>query len=359
MDVEFDEHIKGCMKLIAGTDYTEQCLPSDLAKHFAESNSGMHDLSLVDFQAINPQLILPVKYYMGQNSKFMRTLVTLSIGKIVSVEDVQTLLAIAEAIELFHNASLVIDDIQDRAETRRDQPSAHIKYGLDNAINSGCFCYFLGIEKLLSKLRPLVSSDKQVKIYEAVTHMFIKGHIGNAFDLRTHAFVDPLFKYSLKEYETFLMLKTSALILLSIQIIAIIFDIDPKLSKPLENALELFCLGFQILNDVISLDPANSKFGDDITEKKISFPMILFLTREASDQSKAKFFEIINSEAVTRNQMLEFRSLIAQSIDESMVYVEQLTSQMREIVSLEIFEGKNAGMVLKLFELIRKKMFNP
>ncbi len=55
----------------------------------------------------------------------------------------QDVLPLTPLVELPHNGSLMIDDIEDGADLRRGKEAVHITYGIDMAINSGNFLYFL------------------------------------------------------------------------------------------------------------------------------------------------------------------------------------------------------------------------
>ena len=82
-------------------------------------------------------------------------------------------------IDVAHNASLVIDDIQDDSETRRGKPAAHIVYGMPLSINSA----YLKCFNLLAQI-----GDRYPKgITEAVRHICIrlleKAHVGQGLDI--------------------------------------------------------------------------------------------------------------------------------------------------------------------------------
>lgn len=49
---------------------------------------------------------------------------------------------IAGFIEVLHNSSLIIDDIEDNSLKRREKDAVHIMYGVDIAINAGNYAYF-------------------------------------------------------------------------------------------------------------------------------------------------------------------------------------------------------------------------
>lgn len=57
---------------------------------------------------------------------------------------------IIEVTEMLHNASLLIDDIEDSSKLRRGFPVAHSIYGVPSVINSANYVYFLGLEKVLT-----------------------------------------------------------------------------------------------------------------------------------------------------------------------------------------------------------------
>merc|ERR1739838_532716 len=56
---------------------------------------------------------------------------------------------IGEVVEMLHNASLMIDDIEDDSILRRGIPVAHKVYGVPHTINSANYVYFLGLQKAL------------------------------------------------------------------------------------------------------------------------------------------------------------------------------------------------------------------
>ena len=55
---------------------------------------------------------------------------------------------------MLHNASLLIDDIQDNSVLRRGNPCAHKIYGIASTINSANYVYFIGLEKILELGKP-------------------------------------------------------------------------------------------------------------------------------------------------------------------------------------------------------------
>ena len=66
--------------------------------------------------------------------------------------------AIEEIVNMLHNASLLIDDIEDSSKLRRGQPCAHLIYGTPSVINSANYVMFIGLEKALELGHPAAVS---------------------------------------------------------------------------------------------------------------------------------------------------------------------------------------------------------
>lgn len=78
----------------------------------------------------------PVRYIMSLGGKRLRPYAAY-VGYQLHKEDVQYVLPLAYTLELFHNFTLVHDDIMDEAPLRRGQPTVHMQFGMPSAILSG------------------------------------------------------------------------------------------------------------------------------------------------------------------------------------------------------------------------------
>lgn len=90
----------------------------------------------------------PAADYPLRGGKMMRPSICIATARLfgASLEDA---LKVAVSIELLHNALLIHDDIEDESETRRGQPTLHMKHGIPIALN-------VGDALALSSLRPLI-----------------------------------------------------------------------------------------------------------------------------------------------------------------------------------------------------------
>lgn len=78
----------------------------------------------------------PMNYILSLGGKRIRPLLTI-IGNTSAKGDLSNALPIAHLVEVFHNFSLVHDDIMDNADVRRGKPTVHIKWDMPTAILSG------------------------------------------------------------------------------------------------------------------------------------------------------------------------------------------------------------------------------
>lgn len=90
----------------------------------------------------------PVRYILAQNGKKIRFNLTIKACELFSGNH-RTALQAALAVEIFHNFTLIHDDIMDDAKTRRNQPTIHEKWDTNSGILSGDVMMILAYESLL------------------------------------------------------------------------------------------------------------------------------------------------------------------------------------------------------------------
>jgi len=97
---------------------------------------------------------------------------------------------IGRVIAMLHNASLLIDDIEDNSQLRRGRPVAHKIYGVPQTINSANYVYFLAFQEILAlKAQGHRSDEVQNRLYsesdmdQIVTTELLNLHRGQGLDL--------------------------------------------------------------------------------------------------------------------------------------------------------------------------------
>lgn len=227
----------------------------------------------VDIETIiNPAIDL-----INRGGKRWRPLIMLltmqALGK--EPEDLHYLLSLS--IELPHNGSLIIDDIEDKSETRRGEPSIHKLYGEDVAINTGCLLYFLP-----SFLWEEITLKRKLK-NQLITSWFKVMrclHIGQGLDIQWHN--NPYYLPSREDYLSMCRWKTGSLPALSAYWGALLSDSNESLARKLFQIWESIGIGFQILDDVTNLTTGNKgkRRGDDLLEGKKSYPILVYANSE-------------------------------------------------------------------------------
>jgi octaprenyl-diphosphate synthase len=194
-------------------------------------------------------------------------------------------LPLAPLVELCHNASLIHDDIEDNSEKRRGKPAVHILYGVDAAINGGCFLYFLPLVCIEAwgggqKAAPEILAERKNRIYALWGEYMRKLHLGQAMDIHWHRNFDSL--PGLDEYYAMCRLKTGCLarFAAALGVRAAGTGMEAE-EERLGLGAENLGVGFQILDDVKNLTtgiPGKNR-GDDVVEGKKSLPLLLYLHR--------------------------------------------------------------------------------
>jgi len=236
-------------------------------------------------------LTAPGKDLLSRGGKRWRPLLMTLVCEALGGGDAA--LPLVPLVEFCHNASLIHDDIEDNSDERRGKPAVHITHGVDAAINSGCFLYFLSlacIDSWAARLCEQASLPKQTAhdcgttVYTLWAVYLRKLHLGQAMDIHWHRNFDLL--PSIDEYFTMCALKTGCLARFAAELGAAIAAMGGlnSVSVPTEylgTAAEKLGIGFQILDDVKNVTSGipGKKRGDDVVEGKKSLPVLLFLHR--------------------------------------------------------------------------------
>ncbi|KAK3089041.1 hypothetical protein FSP39_000346 [Pinctada imbricata] len=170
---------------------------------------------------------------------------------------------IGEVTQMLHNASLLIDDIEDNSKLRRGVPVAHNIYGVAHTINSANYVYFMGLEKVLTLDHP-----QATKVF---SEQLLELHRGQGMDIYWR---DTVTCPSEDEYRAMVIRKTGGLFGLAVRLMQL-FSENKQDFKPLLDALGLF---FQIRDDYANLKSKeyenNKSYCEDLTEGKFSFPIV-------------------------------------------------------------------------------------
>ncbi|WP_028972603.1 polyprenyl synthetase family protein [Spirochaeta cellobiosiphila] len=178
-------------------------------------------------------------------------------------------------VELPHNGSLIIDDIEDNSEERRGKPAVHLMYGIDLSINAGNHLYFLP-SYVLENLD--ISAEKKLLLMKYYLQDCRRLHFGQGLDIQWHN--NNQYIPQVDEYLQMCRFKTGSLARMAAQLGWIVGGGIEEDALKLGAIWEDIGVGFQILDDVKNLTTGNpgKRRGDDIVEGKKSLPVILYLS---------------------------------------------------------------------------------
>lgn len=186
-------------------------------------------------------------------------------------------ISLAPLVEIAHNGTLIVDDIEDGSDTRRGGPAIHLMYGVDAAVNDGNLLYFLPLALIDEFEAP---PELRLALHSRYALHMRRLHLGQAMDIswhRSHGFIPPV-----DHYLSMCALKTGVLARASAELGALAAGAPLPAAAALGSAFESVGVAFQILDDVKNLTEGNpgKKRGDDIVEGKKSLPVILACARE-------------------------------------------------------------------------------
>ena len=197
--------------------------------------------------------------------------------------DVYKALDAAIGIELFHNFTLMHDDIMDKAPLRRGKPTVHVKWSENVAILSGDVM-FVEAYKMMIKVEDQILREV-LDIFSATASGVCQGQQADMnFELREEV--------SIEEYLHMIKQKTAVLLAGSMQIGALIGGAEQSQSRLIYEFGENLGLAFQLQDDILDVYGDPEKFGKqvggDILANKKTF--LLIKAKELAIQNKSADF---------------------------------------------------------------------
>lgn len=228
---------------------------------------------LTDYGQQPPELYDPIRYIMGLGGKRLRPLMTL-LAAALFTDDYTIALKPAVAVEVFHNFTLLHDDIMDQAPLRRGMTTVHEKWNANIAILSGDVMLVRAYEQLL---------DIDAKYLRQALQRFTK----TAAEVCEGQQMDMNFEtrdtVSEAEYIDMIRLKTSVLLGLAMELGGIVAGADAQSTQHLYDGGVNIGIGFQLKDDLLDVygDPAKfgKQVGGDIIANKKTFLLIEALER--------------------------------------------------------------------------------
>ena len=223
----------------------------------------------------------PIEYTLMAGGKRVRPQLAMIASQLFGGKD-EDVLPAALALEIFHNFTLLHDDVMDHAEVRRGRPTVHVKWNENTAILSGDQM-LIEAYKMLS----LVPTDKLPKVLDLFNKMATEICEGQQYDVdfesQEHVAID--------SYLLMIRLKTSVLLATALQMGAYIAGADEQAQDALYQFGIHIGLAFQIQDDILDVwgDPATfgKAIGGDIACNKKTYVTLTALQLADENSGRA------------------------------------------------------------------------
>ncbi|WP_439130063.1 polyprenyl synthetase family protein [Polaribacter sp.] len=222
----------------------------------------------------------PVDYILQLGGKRIRPVLTLMSADIFG-KDYQKALPAALSVEVFHNFTLVHDDIMDDAPLRRGKPTVHEKWDINTAILSGDAMLILAYQ-YFENYKPAVF-QKLAKLFSKTALEVCDGQqLDVDFETRKDVTID--------DYMNMIRLKTSVLVAAALKMGAIVAEANDENADLIYDFGLNLGLAFQLQDDYLDTfgDPETfgKQVGGDIIENKKTFLYLKALEVADADAKK-------------------------------------------------------------------------
>jgi len=190
----------------------------------------------------------------------------------------------AAVLELFHNFTLVHDDICDDSLLRRGKNTMHVDHGIPIALTAGDALYTIVFKYLISLNLP---ESKLIELSKLYSECFKKVVEGQSMELKWYN--EKNADVSQKEYFDMILNKTGILLGCACETGALLAGKE-EFRKPLKEFGEKLGIAFQIKDDVLNIVGEEEKYkkeiGGDITEGKRTLMLVYALTKLTKNEKE-------------------------------------------------------------------------
>lgn len=283
-------------------------------------------------------LLQPFNYIEQVPGKQIRTKLTKAFNYWLNIP-LDKCSEIGNIVQMLHNASLLIDDIEDNSKLRRGIPVAHHIFGVPSTINSANYVYFLGLEKTLKLGHP-----EATRVF---TEQLLELHQGQGMEIYWR---DNFLCPTEEEYKEMVKRKTGGLFGLGVKLMQLFSDNRSDFTR----IIALMGLYFQIRDDYSNLKSKeyteNKSFCEDLTEGKFSFPVIHSIRTNLDDPRLMNIIRQRTTDIEIKMYALDIMEKLG-SFDYTRKVLNDLDRQAREEIERL---GHNAFLISVLDELKMK-----
>ena len=238
----------------------------------------------------------PIRYILSIGGKRIRPLLML-MGYNLYRDDVDPIINNALALETYHNFTLLHDDLMDKSDMRRGNPTVHKKWNDNTAILSGDTMLIMAYE-LFNK------GMKNDAAWTAFIEATLGGCEGQQYDIEFETRND----VTEAEYMEMIRMKTSLLLGYALKIGAMLGGGDQEDVENLYKFGEKMGLAYQLQDDLLDVygDPTKfqKKLGGDIVDNKKTF-MLINAYQRANQEQKAELDRLMSTQEFDSAEKIE------------------------------------------------------
>jgi geranylgeranyl diphosphate synthase, type II len=287
------------------------------------------EIERLHFDASPQSLFEPISYILSLGGKRIRPVLTLLSCELLGGK-YKDAIPMALAIEVFHNFTLLHDDLMDKSAIRRGKATVHKKWNDNTAVLSG--------DAMLIESYHLISKNKKKHLKELL-HLFSKTATeiccGQQLDMEFESRED----VTEEEYIEMIRLKTAVLLGCSLKSGAIIANASEKDANLLSDFGINLGLAFQLKDDLLDVYGDSKKFGKniggDIASNKKTFLLINALKAESTREELQSW---IRKETFVRKEKIKavtaiYNQLGLKELSESRIeeYYEKAISCLEQV----------------------------
>lgn len=246
-------------------------------------------------------------------------------------DDPERALPASYAIEMFHNFSLVHDDIMDEAPLRRGKPTVHNKFDANTGILSGDVMLILSYSSLMKT--DTTKKDALVLLFNDIATKVCEGQqMDMNFETRVEVEID--------EYIKMISYKTAALLAGGMKIGALIADAEEKDANLVFDFAWNIGIAFQLQDDILDTygDPKKfgKKVGGDIVQNKKTY-LVLKALELANEETATRLNGLMNTPTENENEKIETVKEIFNSLD-----IRREAEKLKKAYQVKAFDALDA-----------------
>lgn len=212
-------------------------------------------LNNIEYPAAPASLYRPISYTLSGGGKRLRPMLTLAACEACGAP-ADAAVNQAIAMEMFHNFTLIHDDVMDRSSKRRGRPTVFHRWGDVQAILSGDTLLSMAYQKLVSNC----PADRLKLVLDLFNRTAIEVYEGQQFD----TYFESRSNVSIKQYMRTIRLKTGVLLAASCAMGAIMANADAELVDRFYDYGLNLGLAFQLRDDWLDVYGSAAELGKDI-----------------------------------------------------------------------------------------------